>query len=131
MPRDVAARHIPAMKTSLADLLRWAPRILGIAASLFLALFALDAFSGDTPFLPAFGDFVVHLLPAALVLTAVVIAWRRAWIGAIVFVALAVAYGFMAQARPDWILAISGPLFAVGLLFFFSSVNGSKGFQGT
>jgi hypothetical protein len=119
------------MKTSLADLLRWAPRILGIAASLFLALFALDTFGGDRPFVPALGDFLIHLLPAALVLTVVAIAWRRAWIGAIAFVALAIGYGFMAQTRPDWVLAISGPLFLVGLLFFASWLKGSNGFQGT
>src|SRR5688572_7761189 len=105
------------MKISLADLLRWAPRILGIAASIFLGLFALDAFGGDRPFLPALGDFLVHLLPAALLLTVVAIAWRHAWIGAIAFVAFAIAYAFMAPTRPDWILAISGPLFLVGLLF--------------
>ncbi len=98
----------------------WSARILGIAVGLFLSLFALDALQPNKPFARALPDLAVHLVPAVLVLAIVAVSWRRAWIGGVAFTALAVAYAASAWSRPDWILAISGPLLAVGLLFLWS-----------
>lgn len=108
------------MGNTLFSLLRWTPRILGIAVALFIGLFALDAFAEGKPLREAIPDFLIHLVPTALLLLTVFVSWRRGWIGAIVFVALAVAYASMVPNRPDWILIIAGPLFVVGLLFFWS-----------
>jgi hypothetical protein len=104
-------------------LLLWSPRILGIAASFFLGLFALDAFDPGTPLARALPDFAIHLVPAAVLLAIVALSWRRAWIGGVAFVLLAVAYAVAVRFRLDWILAISGPLLAVGVLFLWSWRN--------
>ena len=101
-------------------LLLWSSRILGIAVGLFLSVFALDAFEPGKPLTRAFPDFAIHLLPAALVLVIVALAWRRAWIGGFAFLVLAAAYAMTVRFRLDWILVISGPLLTVGLLFLWS-----------
>ena len=112
--------HTPIMNDTLYGLLRWAPRLLGIGVAIFLSLFALDAFGQGRPWREATADFVIHLTPAALILAAVVASWRREWIGAVAFVGFAIGYASLALNRPDWILAISGPLFLVGILFLAS-----------
>ena len=97
--------------------MRWAPRLLAGAVSLFFAGFALDAFGGDASLGQAIPDFIVHLAPAAIVLAVVALSWNREWIGAVTFVGLAVAYAIAARAHPSWIAAISGPLLVVGALY--------------
>ena len=98
----------------------WIGRGLAICLSLFLALFALDELQPDKPVGQTVIDVLVHLLPTALVLAVVALSWRRQWIGAVAFVALAVGYAVSVRFRVDWVLAISGPLFVIGLLYFWS-----------
>jgi hypothetical protein len=98
----------------------WTARILGVGLAVFLGLFALDAFEPGRPVLQNVLGFVIHLAPSAIVLAVVALAWRRPWIGALVFTALAIAYAVEVDFRMDWVLGISGPLLLVGLLFFWS-----------
>ena len=101
--------------------LRWSPRILGILVSLLIAAFALDAFSDGKPLLPAIRDFVIHLIPAFVLLALVLVSFRWEWIGGVAFVGLALVYALtMSRGRPDWMLAVSGPLAVVGVLFLWS-----------
>lgn len=100
----------------------WAPRLLGLAMALFLALFALDAFEGR-PFMQALLAFAIHLLPSVVVMAVVAAAWRHPWIGAAAFAALAIAYAAMVPSRPDWILTISGPLALIATLFAMGAVE--------
>jgi hypothetical protein len=105
------------MTTRPDRLLLWSPRILGIFVSLFLGLFALDAFDGRKPFLAALPDFFIHLIPAVVVLALVAASSRREWIGGLAFMGLAVLYAMTAAGHLDWVLVISGPLMVVGVLF--------------
>jgi hypothetical protein len=105
-------------KTS-ASMLLWAPRIAGIAIALFLSLFALDAFDGR-PFLTVLPGFLIHLIPAGLVLVALALAWRLPLIGTVAFTALALAYAITARWRLGWIAVIGGPLIVVAVLFLLS-----------
>jgi hypothetical protein len=97
----------------------WVPRIAGVAVALFLAVFALDAFTGQ-PFLEAVLAFLVHLVPSFIVLIAVALAWRWPLAGAVAFPALAIVYATMVHWRLDWVAAIGSPLVIVGGLFFLS-----------
>ena len=116
------------MRTSLDQLVLWAPRILGIAVALFVGVFALDAFRPGQSFGSGLLGFAVHLIPAAVLLVTVLAAWRRPWIGAIVFVSIALFYAARVPGgRLDWILVISGPLMVVGLLFLGSWRHPSAG----
>jgi CHASE2 domain-containing sensor protein len=101
-------------------LILWSPRILGIAVSLFLSLFALDAFGQGKPVAVVLTDFAIHLIPAAVVLAIVALSWRRPWIGGLAFVVLGAAYGPTVNFRLDWTLPISGPLLTAGVLFLWS-----------
>jgi hypothetical protein len=101
-------------------LLLWSPRILGIAVSLFLSLFALDAFEPGRPLANALPDLLIHLAPAAAVLALVALSWHRPWLGGVAFILLALGYALTVRLRFDWMVAISGPLMTVGLLFLWS-----------
>ena len=91
----------------------WAPRVLGVGLSLFLAMFALDAIQ-EGPL-----ALFMHLIPARTVLAIVGLSWRWEWIGSFCFLGLAILYAATTQ-RLDWIVTISGPLTVVALLFFWS-----------
>ena len=77
------------MATTSRRLLVWTPRILGILVSLFIGIFALDAFSQGAPFLEALPDFLVHLIPSVVLLAVVGASWRSEWLAGLVFVGLA------------------------------------------
>ncbi|HET7697789.1 MAG TPA: hypothetical protein VFK57_18900 [Vicinamibacterales bacterium] len=105
--------------TDKSSALLWAPRLTGIGMSLFLALFALDAFDGK-PLAAALPAFLMHLLPALIVAATVAVAWRYPLAGAAAFAFFALAYAVMVRGRLDWIAVIAGPLAAVAGLFFLS-----------
>jgi hypothetical protein len=108
------------METTSARLLLWIPRVLGVLVSVFIGMFALDAFSGR-PFWRALPDFIIHLVPAFILLALVWASFRRPWIGAVAFTSLAILYALtMSRGRVDWMLTISGPLLLVGALFSWS-----------
>ncbi len=108
------------MTRTSARVLLWSPRILGILMSLFLSLFALDAFSEGKPFSESLPAFALHVVPALVLLAIVAMSWRWEWIGGITFMGLAAAYATIAGGRLDRILVISAPLLAIGSCFFWS-----------
>jgi hypothetical protein len=89
---------------------------------MFLSLFALDVFSEDTGFWEKILALLIHLVPVYIVVIVLVIAWRREWIGAILFLGLALFYLFQAWGQEHWgaILGISGPLTLIGVLFMIN-----------
>ena len=102
------------MTSSARKLLLWSPRIFGILVSLFLGVFALDALD------QGIAAFLLHLAPTLLLLAVVAASWRWEWVGGAVFIILAVLYSVPAWSRGVSLLAISGPLLVVGLLFLWS-----------
>ena len=109
------------METTSARFVPWIPRVLGVLVSVFIGMFALDAFTGGKPILQALPDFIIHLVPAFILLALVLASFRRPWIGAVAFTGLAILYAVtMSRGRLDWMLTISGPLLVVGGLFFWS-----------
>jgi len=103
------------MTGPVRKLLLWSPRVLGIWAALFLAVFALAAVG------EGLSAFLIHAVPALLVLLVVAVSWRWEWVGGSVFITLAVLWGAPSLARGDFCnLAVSGPLLAAGVLFLWS-----------
>jgi hypothetical protein len=98
-------------------LLLWTPRILAILVSLFLGVFALDAFGSGRSFAEALPDFALHLTPMLFLLTAVVVSWRWEWVGGWLFTGLGIAHAYLAREHLSWVLCISVPLIAVGILY--------------
>ena len=109
----------------------WLPRILCIAAILFVSMFALDAFGPGEPVWRQLVAFAIHLIPSFVLLAILVLAWNYEKIGGIIFMILGLALSpliFMHNFRMNhsvWmslsiILVITIPFVAVGLLFLLS-----------
>ncbi len=110
------------MNTNTKQVLFWAPRGLCILFAMFLSLFALDVFSEGYGFWEAILALLIHLVPVYIVVIALGIAWRWEWIGAILFIALALFYPVWSEGRFYWsaYLVISGPLVLLSVLFLFN-----------
>jgi hypothetical protein len=118
------------MARSFMDhVLYWTPRVVGLATVAFLMMFAGDVFTESGDWWQTAIALLVHLIPAALVLGATLVAWRRPVIGGMMFLAFAVGYAWMVMAggHPlEWIVVISGPLVVVGFLFLVSETGDSS-----
>jgi hypothetical protein len=98
----------------------WIPRILGVIMTLFIGMFALDAFDPSLSVLKQVMDFLVHLVPAYIALATVLIGWKWDLAGCLLYLVLALIYAFWAFHHPLWILSISVPLLLLSILFFIS-----------
>jgi hypothetical protein len=97
--------------------LYWTPRVLCLLFVLLLGSFAFDVFTQDRGAAGSMPALLVHLVPTAAVLLALLVSWNHEWMGGLLFLALAAGFAFFAQGRMGWILAISGPMVLVGVLF--------------
>ena len=104
----------------------WLPRVLAIAFAIFVSLFALDVFSDGSGFWNTALALLIHLVPAAIVVTVLLLAWKWEWIGAVLFGGLGLFYLVTALSHPSWVMVISGPLFLIGLLFLMSWLARSR-----
>ena len=91
---------------------------MGIVFVLFLSLFALDIFDLELNFWRTILGLFMHLIPSIILAIAVALAWRREWVGAVVFMGWAVFY-VTSMRGVDWIAyaLIAGVPFGVGVLF--------------
>ncbi len=110
------------MQNTNRSALYWAPRMLGLAAAIFLATFAFDVFGEGL----AFGDlvvaFVIHLIPSMSILAVLAVAWRWERVGGMLFIVLGFFYVAMFWDPGRWMayLIIAGPLFVTGGLFMLN-----------
>ena len=108
------------MPETLKGILYWTPRVLGILFILFVSMFALDIFAMGLGFWGTIVGLFMHLLPSIAMSVALVLGWRREWIGALGFFAFAIWYVAIAwDNRFHWsvyamLLGIPG---LIGLLF--------------
>lgn len=105
------------MNTRTKRVVFWAPRVLCILFAMFLSVFALDVFSESYGFGETILALLIHLVPTFIVVISLVIAWRWEWVGAILFIAVALFF-LVSSGGESWV--ISGPLFLVGVLFLFN-----------
>ncbi len=117
------------MNEKIKKVLFWSPRVLGVLFAIFISLFALDVFMEGYGFWEMIIALLMHLIPTAIFLLVLVVAWRWEMIGGFLFIALGVLYIalFWSPDRLPGYLIISGPLFLVGFLFlldgFFARDN--------
>jgi TctA family transporter len=116
------------MKSNIKGLLYWSPRVLGILVAIFVSLFALDVFGEGYNFWETIIALAMHLIPTAIILIILAIAWRRERIGGFLFIVLGVLYIALFWDPSRWpaYLIISGPLFLTGLLFIFDGYYREK-----
>jgi len=113
------------MKRRAGQLLFWAPRILCLLFAVFMSVFALDVFGEGYGFWETMLALLMHLIPTALVLVVLAVAWRWEWVGAVLFGALAVFYVVWAWGRfpLSVYFVISGPMALIGVLFLFNWIH--------
>jgi hypothetical protein len=106
-------------------ILLWLPRIITILFTLFLSLFALDAFSEQAGFFQSLINFLIHLIPSFLMLILLAFSWNREWIGAIFFMMLGILRLISAWGNYAYYveLMIAGPLFLISLLFLINWIR--------
>lgn len=117
------------MKT--IKILHWTPRIICIAAIIFISLFALDAFNPALTFWQQVAAFLIHLTPSFVLLALLIIAWRWELAGGLIFAVAALAFCpfiYLHNYQMNhsvWlslkiVLIINLPFLVVGLLFIAS-----------
>lgn len=108
------------MKPIMQGTIYWTPRILCLLFAAFISLFALDVFDGSHGFWQTALALIMHLIPTAILLVLLAVAWRWEWVGAVLFPGLGLLYIVMAWGKfPGSVYAlIAGPLFLVGILFW-------------
>ena len=114
------------MHPTLRKILYWAPRLLCIGFILFVASFARTVFD---EYLDAWQTVVAllrHLVPSFIFAAVLLLSWKWEWVGALLFSTFAAYYAFENLRHPHWVLAISAPLFVVGLLFLLSWLSRSS-----
>jgi len=117
----VSLEDVRATSPAVQQTIHWLPRVLGFALGGLMVLLALDAIVNGQTTLDTMRAFGMHLVPVVIVFVALSIAWRWEWAGGVLFFALAVGYGFLADGRVAWMLAISAPLVIEGVFFLWSS----------
>jgi hypothetical protein len=117
-PPERLKERIPVNET-VKKVLYWTPRVLGLLFAIFISLFALDVFMEGYSFWETIWAFFMHLIPTAIFLLALAIAWRWEWIGGVLFILLGILYIVLFWEPDGWevYLIISGPLFLLGTLF--------------
>jgi len=123
MEADLPIRSEVVMSSYSRRILFWAPRALSIAFALFLSMFALDVFGEGYGFWNTLLALAIHLIPTAILILALMLAWRWEWIGALLFAAAGALYVASAFSHPDWILMIAGPLFLIAALFLVNWIK--------
>ncbi len=105
----------------------WLPRILGILLCVFISLFALDAFDGNSPLGRQILGFLIHLIPTYLLVFALILAWKKQVIGGIIFILLGFAYLLFAHNQ-HWsaYLIIAGIPMLIGFLFVIEYFQKSR-----
>jgi len=119
------------MKTSIR-LFHWLPRVLCIVAILFVSLFAADAFAPGLTIWQQLGDFFMHLIPSFVLAAFLIIAWKREFIGGIIFSAIGIVMSpfiFLHNYNVNHfsigqcivvVMMITFPFIVVGALFIIS-----------
>ncbi len=108
------------MNKTLKQILFWAPRVAGILFVLFISLFAFDVFGEGLGFWGTLLALFMHLLPSILLAIAIYIAWKREWVGALLFIGWAIWYvAFFRDRDFPWSVyaIIAGIPAVIGLLF--------------
>ncbi len=106
----------------------WTPRVLSLGFAAFISIFALDVFVGDRGLWETLLALAMHLIPTALILVILALAWRWPWVGAVFYPNLGVLYivKFWGRFPPATYAIIAGPLFLLGVLFLLDWVRRYK-----
>lgn len=100
-------------------ILYWIPRVLTILAILFMMMFSLDVFGGKEPLSRQLLGFLIHNIPAWILIVVLIIAWKWEMAGGLLFIISSVTGGsiFFMHTHMIGSLIVMAPFLVVGLLF--------------
>jgi len=106
-------------------ILYWLPRVLALAFTAFLSVFALDVFESGKNFLEVTVALLIHLIPSFILIIATIIAWKKEWLGGIIFILISILFTLFFNTYQSIItlLLISGPVLLIGILFYFQGIK--------
>jgi len=92
---------------------------LGVLYAVALLIFAADVFNHEQNIAQTFYDILLHLLPTAVILLIVFVAYNRPLIGAIIYLVLGLMYIITGWASMHWTahVLIAGPLLLLSALY--------------
>lgn len=105
------------MKLTGKDIFLWTPRVLGMVFAAFLSLFVFDVFDPALRWWEVTIAWLIHMVPTVIVVVSLVIAWRRPFVGSVLFFAFGLAF-FVMSGGEGWIITI--PLLIIGGSFLIS-----------
>ena len=113
---DMSPAYIQAVREHL--------KYTSIVFAIFVSIFALDVFDNGFNGAETVIALVMHMIPTAIVVIALVLSWKWEWIGALLFIGLSVFYPIWTQGKFHGIayIAMSGPMLLAGMLFFMNWV---------
>lgn len=96
----------------------WLPRILAIFAILFMMIFSLDCFD-EAAVRDILVCFVMHNIPAFIIISALIVAWKWELIGGILFILVFIAgcVFFKVFQGNTGALIVMAPFLVTGILF--------------
>lgn len=104
-----------------------AARVLAVAAIAFIASFALDSFGPGRPLPQAVVAFIVHLVPAYVLVGILILAWIWPMAGGVLFLVVSIVPFLLLDGNPLWVNALLGVPFAlVGALFLLADWFGRR-----
>lgn len=104
---------------NMKKLIFYLPRVLAVLFIIFVSVFALDVFEMEATFWQKLAGFLIHLIPSFLLIIATIVAWKKEFIGGIIFIALGVLAAFW--TNDIFIsLPIILPPFVIGILFLIA-----------
>ena len=108
--------------TSLKRSFVWIPRSIAILFAAFISVFAFDAFGEKHSSLAEMAGFLIHLVPALVVVVSLIIAWRFRLVGGLLFVIVGIASAlfFKTYSSIGTFCMLSVPLFLIGAMFVAS-----------
>ncbi len=105
----------------LARIIHWAPRIAAILLIFFIGLFSLDVFGMEASPLELLGGFLIHNLPAIVMLALLILAWKRPAVGFVAFLLAGALFAFAfvrdVESLPNLVVFVFPLLLIAGLFY--------------
>jgi len=116
--------EVESMSCTQARLLFWSPRVLCIGLGVFVSLFALDVFGEGMGVWQTALALAIHLIPTAILVAVLLIAWRWERVGAALFALAGALYAIrMLPQHLSATATIALPLLVIAGLFLANWVK--------
>ncbi|TNF06950.1 MAG: hypothetical protein EP317_05690 [Bacillota bacterium] len=112
-------------------LITWTPRVLSILLVLILFMLSFDVFEEDDIWYMLMLGFLIHNIPVMILITTIIISWKRPLFGSFIFLPLGVFYAvyMLIKNGSSFLLAVISlglPAIIIGLFYMWDDHNRRK-----